>query len=82
MFIPMAILLLAAVVSGCSPADKGKRVAKKYCECSEYSDVYKKNECFKEFQNLHNEYRRDYLGDPVAMKEFEDAISSNLSCVE
>ena len=80
--IPMAFLALAATVSSCGPAAKGKKVAQKFCECNEYTDVYKKNECFKEFQDLRNEYRRDYLNDPVALKEFEDAISSNLTCLE
>lgn len=80
--LPIVSLALAAVVSSCGPAAKGKEVAQKYCECSEYADLNKKNDCFKEFQNLRNKYRRDYLDDNAALKEFEEAFNSNLSCVE
>ena len=79
---PIILLALFTTVCSCGPAADGKKVAQKYCECSEYKDVTKKNECSEEYHRMYNDYHRQYLNDPEALKVFMEAFESHLSCVE
>ncbi|MBP5759476.1 MAG: hypothetical protein J6W45_08760 [Bacteroidales bacterium] len=79
---PIGLLALLTVVSSCGPAAAGKKVAQKYCECSEMKDVNAKNDCSEEYHRMYNDYHRQYLADPEDLKEFMEAFESNLSCIE
>ena len=80
--LPIVSLALAAVVSSCGPAAKGKEVAQKYCECSELKDVNERNACSEEYHRMYSDYHRQYLANPEELKEFMEAFESHLSCVE
>lgn len=80
--LPLGLLAMATIVSSCGPAADGKKVAEKYCECSEMKDVTQRNECSEEYHRMYNDYHRQYLEDSEALKEFMEAFESNLSCVE
>lgn len=78
----IGLLSLLALVSACGPAADGKKVAKKYCQCSELKDVNERNECSEEYHRMYNDYHRQYLSNPEDLKVFVEAFESNLSCVE
>ena len=79
---PIVLMALFVTVSSCGPAADGKKVAKKYCECSEMKDINEKNRCSEEYHRMYNDYHRQYLGDEEALKEFVEAFESHLTCVE
>ncbi len=79
---PIFLVALLSTVCSCGPAADGKKVAQKYCECSELKDVNERNACSEEYHRMYNDYHRQYLADPEALKEFMESFESHLSCVE
>lgn len=78
----ISLLILVAALSACGPAYQGKKVAEKFCECSQKKDQNEWNECNKkameEYQNLH----RKYYSDEEDLKAFEEAFESHRTCNE
>ena len=73
---PIGLLAMLCVSACSSPTGKGEKVAQKFCECLEMKDINQQNECNTKATEEYNEIHREYIDDPQALKEFEDAYNS------
>lgn len=80
--LPFILLLVVATFSACGPAANGKKVAEKFCECSMIENMSDRNDCNTEATIENEKYRREYLADKEALKEYEEAFESHRDCKE
>lgn len=81
---PIGLLAVLAFGVACSsPADKGKKLALKECECYNINDQEERMKCINAALDERDSLDRKYRQDTAAYKEFKNAYETHrTSCSE